>query len=223
MFCFNKDFIIAILGFILICTMFILSKRENNKDYDKNTSETQFNSFLSPLYTRTNYLYNNLTDNFHDYIMHSHSKVYNNDTYKDPYTPPLKPLWNEPTNIPHTHPHVPINISTNYRDTSYRQVGILKRDANEGHRERETILALFGRPLHTSRSKWQYYTMTDKSNGIKLPIKIKKQGKICRNNDVSALSSYGCDELSSNDRVEVDGYNATFVATIFDSDVLEYI
>ena len=169
--------------------------------------------------------------------MHSRSDIYNKDVYKNPYTPPLKPLWNQPTNINHLggHPHthilntsIPINVSTSYRNVEYRQIGILTRntDITNKARERETILALFGRPLHTSRSKWQYYTMTDKSNGIKLPIKIlKSTGKqYCKPSSfINTLTSYGCDEMFSGDIVKVDGYNDDFVVTVFDSDTLDYI
>ena len=57
-----------------------------------------------------------------------------------------------------------------------------------------------GRPLYTNRSKWQYYTMTDKQNSIKLPI--SKNGKSC-------TQEYGCDEIMNGDVVYVEGYKDT--------------
>ena len=42
-----------------------------------------------------------------------------------------------------------------------------------------------GRRLYTNNSKWQYYTMTDKSNSIRLPM--SHNGKV--------VNEYGCDEL----------------------------
>jgi hypothetical protein len=110
---------------------------------------------------------------------------------------------------------MPINISTSYEQVRFQQVGMLRRQGEQDSlRERETILALYGRPLHRSRSKWQYYTMTDKNQGIKLPMSFK--GKQCD-------STYGCDEIFTGDIVHVDGYNDEFLVTIYDTQVLEYI
>ena len=85
---------------------------------------------------------------------------------------------------------IPININTRGFDTNYRQVGILTRNVQvQGE---EVILAVMGRPLYSNRSKWQYYTMNDKSNAIKLPMS---------HNVRSCTSEYGCDELMSGDTV----------------------
>lgn len=90
----------------------------------------------------------------------------NNDVLLNPYTPPLS---DERYFIPR---RIPINVSTNVGavDTTYRQVGILTPKINK---DKDRILPLMGRPLFVSRSKWQYYTMTDKHNSIKLPILYK--------------------------------------------------
>ena len=110
---------------------------------------------------------------------------------------------------------MPINISTSFEQSRFQQIGMLRRKGErDSLRERETILALYGRPLHRSRSKWQYYTMTDKNQGIKLPMSFK--GKKCD-------STYGCDEIFTGDSVHVDGYNDEFLVTIYDTQVLEYI
>lgn len=110
---------------------------------------------------------------------------------------------------------MPINISTSYEQIRFQQVGMIRRKGEQDSlRERETILALYGRPLHRSRSKWQYYTMTDKNQGIKLPMSFK--GKKCD-------STYGCDEIFTGDVVHVDGYNDDFLVTIYDTQVLDYI
>ena len=60
---------------------------------------------------------------------------------------------------------IPINVNTRGFDSNYNQVGILTRLNGD-----ETILPVMGRPLYSNRSKWQYYTMSDKSNAIKLPM-----------------------------------------------------
>jgi hypothetical protein len=71
-----------------------------------------------------------------------------------------------------------------------------------------------GRPVNTSRDYWQYYTMSDQNNSIKLPI--LKNGK-------SATNEYGCPKIYSDDIVVVEGYNQGFRATLYDSDTVRYI
>ena len=111
---------------------------------------------------------------------------------------------------------MPINVSTSHLDTNYQQVGILTRNNNNSPTSNENgaILALFGRPLHTNRNKWQYYTMTDKTNTIRLPV--SKGGRSC-----SAVN--GCDEIMNGDNVYVEGYNDVFVSTIYDNELPRYI
>ena len=104
---------------------------------------------------------------------------------------------------------IPINIATQSVDTNYRQVGILTR-VNGG----EMILPLLGRPLLTNRDKWNFYTMSDKNNIVKLPVTHK--GKSCTN-------EYGCDNLYNGDTVYVEGYNDAFKVTMYDNQVMKYI
>lgn len=104
---------------------------------------------------------------------------------------------------------MPINIATQSVDTNYRQVGILTR-VNGG----EMILPLLGRPLLTNRDKWNFYTMSDKNNIVKLPVTHK--GKSCTN-------EYGCDNLYNGDTVYVEGYNDAFKVTMYDNQVMKYI
>ena len=105
---------------------------------------------------------------------------------------------------------IPINIKTRGYDTNYRQVGILTRIAGE-----EAILALMGRPLHTNRSKWQYYTMSTTGNmNTRLPISLN--GKSCS-------GEYGCNDLYNGDKVYVEGYNDTFTVTLYENGTYRYI
>jgi hypothetical protein len=229
--CFDKYVLLTNLFFfsILIFLYYYLREKQSN---------TEYNNSIMYTYKPSNYIpqINDLNNDFRNYVEdtynhHNHTHLHNQsgNIFSDPFVPPLKPLWNQSPHLPnHSHlpslNNVPINISTNYKNFPYRQIGILRRATpDDDDRERATILSLLGRPLHTSRNKWQYYTMTDKSNGIKLPIKIKKQGKGCGTNTISTLSSYGCNELNSGDLVTVDGYNNDFLVSIFDSDTLEYI
>ncbi len=119
-------------------------------------------------------------------------------------------------NPPRRQVGIPINISTSHLDTAYQQVGILTRQSNQAPTPTESgmILALFGRPLHTNRNKWQYYTMTDRSNTIRLPV--SKGGRSCSGN-------FGCDEIVNGDNVYVEGYNDVFAATIYDNELPRYI
>ncbi len=130
------------------------------------------------------------------------------DVLLNPYQAPLKneniiPTTGDPRGIP-------INIPTQAVDSAYRQVGILTRIASS----QEMILPLMGKPLFMNRDKWNYYTMTDKSAMIKLPITSK--GKSCTN-------EYGCDSLYNGDTVLVEGYGDAFRVTMYDNQVMRYI
>ncbi len=106
---------------------------------------------------------------------------------------------------------VPINVSTqSCDDAKYRQLGILTRYGGKD----ETILPLMGRPLFSKRDKWNFYTLNDKNNMIKLPVKVK--GK-------SGTSEYGCDNVYSGDIVFVEGYNDAFKVTTYDNDIVRYL
>lgn len=147
-------------------------------------------------FTRPNYGYNNLPG----------------DVLMNPYVPPLRDERYLVPNITYTPPGtVPINVSTNIGavDTSYRQTGILTPLNGSGK-----ILPLMGRPLFVNRYKWQYYTMSDQNNSVKLPI--VRNGRSCTN-------EYGCDELYNGDTVYVEGYNQAFKITKYDNDTIKYI
>ena len=117
---------------------------------------------------------------------------------QDPHVPPLQ----------HTQ-GVPINVSTRAKNTSYKQVGILTRINGK-----ETILPLMGRELYANRDKWQYYTMSDQNNSVKLPV--SSNGKSC-------TGEYGCDSLSNGDTVYLEGYNDAFKVTMYENNVMQYI
>jgi hypothetical protein len=125
----------------------------------------------------------------------------------NPYDPPLR----DDRYMPRMGGFIPINVPTQSIDTNYRQVGILTRV--KGHKN-DTILPLMGRPLFTNRDKWNFYTMNDSNNAVKLPITFK--GRSC-------TSEYGCDNLYSGDVVFVEGYNEAFKVTAYDNQVMRYI
>ncbi len=142
------------------------------------------------------------------------NSIYSNvpsNIFMNPFAPPLKQDSYFPNNGGDPR-GVPININTRGFDSSYKQVGILTKTVQiQGD---EVILAIMGRPLYTNRSKWQYYTMNDKSNAIKLPM--SHNGRSCTN-------EYGCDELMSGDTVYVEGYNTAFKVTIYENSQPRYI
>jgi hypothetical protein len=126
------------------------------------------------------------------------------DVLLNPYQAPLRDDRYYPTIM--GMGGIPINIPTQSVNSSYRQVGILTRG--------DTILPLMGKPLFTNRDKWNFYTMNDKNNMIKLPLSNK--GKSCTN-------EFGCDNIYNGDNVYVEGYNNSFKATIYDNQVMQYI
>lgn len=136
------------------------------------------------------------------------------DVLLNPYAAPLRDerYFMPEINIrpPRT---VPINVSTNIGavDTNYRQMGIIT--PLNGQTE-NNILPLMGRPLFTNRAKWQYYTISNQHNNVKLPISFK--GK-------SALSDYGVDQIFSGDTIYVEGYNEPFRVTVYENDTIKYL
>lgn len=121
--------------------------------------------------------------------------------YNDPLTPPLRD----------ERYSVPINVSTSAVDTSYRQIGILTPLNGSS---KDNILPLMGRPLFTRRGLWQYYTISNQHNNVKLPVSVK--GK-------SGLNDNGVDEIYSDDTVYVEGYNEAFKVTKYENDTIKYL
>lgn len=108
---------------------------------------------------------------------------------------------------------VPINMSTNIGavDTTYRQMGIMTPLNGE---TKDNILPLMGRPLFTNRDKWQYYTISNQHNNVKLPVSFKGR---------SALNDYGVDQIFSGDTVYVEGYNDAFKVTVYENNTIKYL
>jgi hypothetical protein len=157
----------------------------------------------SSFFTRPNYGYTNLP----------------NDVLMNPYEPPLKDERYLVGGVTSVIPpnSMPINVQTNIGavDTTFRQVGILtpvKRLNDKLNDGQVKILALMGKPVLTTRDKWQYYTMT--KHNIKLPI--IRNGK-------NASNEYGVDIIYEGDKVHVEGYDESFKATIYEKNVIRYL
>ena len=152
--CIENYTFIFLIG-IILCILFlynIFNNKHNNQYIKKSTTKVEKNNHISKI--------NN--DLMKDY----YSK--DNDVLLDPYVPPFK------DNVSNIYDYklkkLPINIKTQNFDTNYNQVGILTRITGK-----ETILPLMGRKLFRNRDKWNYYTMNDKNNMIKLPISFKNK------------------------------------------------
>ena len=108
---------------------------------------------------------------------------------------------------------VPINISTNVSavETSYRQMGILTPLNNTS---KDNILPLMGKPLFIRRSLWNYYTISNQHNNVKLPITVKGR---------SGLNDNGVNQLYSGDTVYIEGANEVYKVTIYENSTIKYI
>ena len=178
---------------------FLYNYMSNNKspisessEYVLNISNTNPpNSTSTGLYPRPGYSFSNIE----------------NDVLLNPYQAPLRDNRIFPNaNYPN---RVPINVPTQSYDSTYRQIGILTRIG-----DKETILPLLGRPLITNRDKWNFYTLSESNNLLKLPVSHK--GRKC-------MSQNGCDDLYTGDTVKIDGYNDSFKVTTYENDSPQYI
>jgi hypothetical protein len=106
-----------------------------------------------------------------------------------------------------------VNVSTNIGaiDQNYRQIGIITPLNGSS---KDNILPLMGRQLFTNRGKWQYYTISNQHNNVKLPISFKGR---------SALNEYGVDEIYNGDTIYVEGYNDAFRVNVYETNTIKYL
>ena len=191
----NLTIIYILISIILVIVYFYYNKKSSsNVVLKKNYIQSEtipINNIPSNIFTSLDF---NSTNKAGDILL-------------NPYEPPLKTASGFINTIDPRG--APINIKTRGFNTNYTQIGILTRNDDS-----ETILPLMGRPLHSNRNKWQYYTMSDKNNSVKLPV--SKNGR-------SATQEYGVDELFNSDTIYVDGYNDAFKVTIYDNNQPQYI
>lgn len=92
---------------------------------------------------------------------------------------------------------------------SYEQVGILTAEggSTSSAAPDRTILPLFGREFDPRRSKWTYFTRTDGSNPVQVPIRYRN--RICDDD------TNGCDEIFSDDSIHVPSLGRSFAATVY--------
>jgi len=191
----NYYFTIGIIILIII-TFYFFSKSNstNNKSIEQNiiVQDSDSNNNLTPNRLGgfgfvPNYPYNNLPGS----------------VLLNPFSPPLKD----------ERYFVPINIPTNIGavETSYRQLGILTPLNGEKKNE---VLPLMGRPLFTNRQKFQYYTISNQHNNVKLPVIVKGR---------SGTSEYGVDELYTGDTIYLEGLEEPYRCNVYENDTIRYL
>jgi hypothetical protein len=197
--CVENVTLLLLFIILLVLVTFIYSNSNSNS----NSKDVIINNDINNKESSPNWL-NNLLPSW----------PYNNlprDVLLNPYAAPFRDeryfVTNPIRNV------VPINVSTNIGsvDSTYRQMGII---TPLNGASKDNILSLMGRPLFTNRDKWQYYTISNQHNNIKLPITFK--GK-------SALNDYGVDKIFDGDTIYVEGYNEPFRVTVYENDTIKYL
>ena len=71
-----------------------------------------------------------------------------------------------------------------------------------------------GRPLFVRRSLWNYYTISNQHNNVKLSVMVKGR---------SGLGENGVDQLYSGDKAYIEGANEIYKVTIYESSTIKYL
>jgi hypothetical protein len=125
-----------------------------------------------------------------------------------------KILSKEYSNTPNNT--IPVNVKTR-NITEVSQIGTLFKHSisdatlKSGDNDLSVVLPLFGRPLHTGSNKWIYYT---NHNGLRLPI---------FSNSKQCDKEIGCNELYTDDTVQVPALNGDFKIHINEKEEFQYI
>ena len=202
-------FFTIIVVVIIGCFIYVSYNKSQGQQENQGQEQQVFGQQLQP-----NYPYNNSYSNSYNLYNGVRNNMMDNTPINGVLTNPYDaPYKDERYFVPKQGQSIPINVSTNIGavDTSYRQIGIITPlNGNTTN----NILPLMGRPLYTSRQKWQYYTISNQHNNVKLPISVKGR---------SALNDYGVDELYNGDTVYVEGYNDAFKVTVYENSTIKYL
>ena len=220
--CIENMTLVFIVSFVLLVSYFGYNRLinytqnsnrslSNNIAYNLNveTRDSTKNQSNTGLYPQPGYSYSNIE----------------NDVLLNPYQAPLRDNSRFPNNNNNNNSFtkkMPINVATQSYDTNYRQIGILTRNSGD----KETIIPLMGRPLIANRDKWNFYTMSENNNMLKLPVSLlKNKAKTsCQSNTYTkCMGQNGCDDLYTGDIVHVDGYNDSFKVTTYENNAPQYI
>ena len=194
----NLTICMIIIIILIICYLMFKNINKSSDTTNIDIVQNPNNNGGFSWFQRPSYPYNNLPK---DVLLNPYTAPYKDERYFVPelnYIPPGS---------------IPVNIQTNINavDTTYRQLGILTPLNSVS---KDNILPLMGRPLFTRRSLWQYYTISNQHNNVKLPVSVK--GK-------SGLNEYGVDEIYSGDTIYIEGYNDAFKVTMYDTDTIRYL
>jgi len=194
--CFIVLFVLLILylGYSRFMNYIYNGVRLSSSNIEYNVNVNDNSKFTRGLYPQPGYSFSNME----------------NDVLLNPYQAPLRDNRIFPNSNISFANKIPINVATQSYDTNYRQVGILTRI----NKNKETIIPLMGRPLITNRNKWNFYTMSENNNMLKLPV--SHNGKKC-------MSENGCDDVYTGDTMNVDGYNDSFKVTTYENNSPQYI
>ena len=184
---------VLIIVFLSVIIILFLTNNSRTKIVEKNINVIPNNEETSGIFPKPSYSFSNVE----------------NDVLLNPYEGPTRDNRLFP-NLNIFSSRIPVNIPTQSFDTSYRQIGILTRIGGN----KEMILPLMGRPLITNRDKWNFYTMSEKNNMLKLPVKYN--GRNC-------TTYLGCNNLYTGDVVKVEGYTDDFKVTTYENDLPKYI
>jgi len=96
-----------------------------------------------------------------------------------------------------------------YNTGAVQQVGILAAEGGSSSSAApdRTVLPLFGRELDVRRGRWNYYTRTDGSNPVQVPVRFGNR---------QCDDGYnGCNEVYDGDSVHVPALGRSFKASIY--------
>lgn len=207
-----ENYTLGILILIILGVLLYIWKTSNSINYSNKKSVSQNDSNIN---NKLDNIISNISNmsSLSNNVFTRPNSIYtnnNNDVLLNPYSPPNRDdraMIMPPNSLDIRG--MPVNVRTQGVETSYRQVGILTRITGP-----ETILPLMGRPLIAGRDTWNFYTMSDKNNMVKLPITFKNK---------NCTSEYGCDNIYNGDTVYVEGYNDAFKVTMYENNTMRYI
>ena len=91
----------------------------------------------------------------------------------------------------------------------YGQIGILTGEGGSSSSAApdRTILPLYGREIDSRRGRWNYYTRTDGTNPVQVPVRYRN--RVC-DDDVN-----GCEEIYNDESVHVPSLGRSFKTTVY--------
>jgi len=144
---------------------------------------------------------------------------------RDPRFAPMAPeqIYNVPSDLSSSTPLpagaaavLPINVQTRGYSDTFQQIGVLTAPGGTetSASPTRTILPLFGRKLFSNRDRWNYYTRTDGTNPVQVPVQFKRR---------DCDDDTGCDEVLTGDSVGVPILGQSYVANIYRYSTPRYI